>query len=240
MCARRIKMDERDFEIELRGYNKEEVNMYINELEAEYKQKLSRLEAKTREADKQIEELNRRVEKKERQKEELEHEIETKYKTYIDNYDKIAGLVYESQLKADKILAEANQRKEEILADAHEREAQILAQAQQVLDDARAQETVILADADTEAKRRVDAVRETVDAGMADGRTRYSDIRVQIQGLIDLMNEAKERFDKGYTDATAIFEKMPEGIESFSQDGGDFDEDEPDEPDFDDIAEEDL
>ena len=137
-------MDERDFEIELRGYNKEEVNMYITELEAEYKQKLSRLEARTRESEKQVDELTRRVEKKERQKEELEHEIETKYKTYIDHYDKIAGLVYESQLKADQILADANQRAEEILKDAHAKEAQILADAQKVMDDAKTQERLIL------------------------------------------------------------------------------------------------
>ncbi len=233
-------MEERDFEIELRGYNKEEVNMYISELESEYKQKLSRLEAKTREAEKQIEELNRRIEKKERQKEELEHEIETKYKTYIENYDKIAGLVYESQLKADKILAEANQRRDEILADAEEQKKQILAQAQQVLDDAKTQEKLLLDDADVEAKRRVNAVRETVDAGMADGRTRYADIQVQIRGLIDLLDEARSRFTKGYEDAHAIFDQMPASIERFAGDSGDYDEDEPDDADFDDINPEDL
>ena len=233
-------MDERDFEIELRGYNKEEVNAYITELEAEYKQKLGRIEAKNREAEKQIEELSRRIEKKERQKEELEHEIETKYKTYIDNYDKIAGLVYESQLKADKIIAEANEKKEQILKDAHDEEARILASAQQVLDDAKAQERLMLDDADLEAKRRVNAVSETVDRGMADGRTRYADIRVQIKGLMDLLEEAKERFARGYEETQDIFAKMPEGIEKFMEDESDFDEDEPDDDYEDTFSEEDL
>jgi len=233
-------MDERDFEIELRGYNKEEVNMYINELEAEYKQKLSRLEAKTRESEKQIDDLTRRIEKKERQKEELEQEIETKYKTYIDHYDKIAGLVYESQLKADKILAEANQRADEILAGAHEKEAQILANAQQVLDDAKAQERLMLDDADVEAKRRVSAVQGTVEEGLADGRTRFADIRVQISGMIELLEDARERFAKGCADARSVFDAMPEDIAAYGDLEEDFDEDDPDDADFDDIDPENL
>ena len=225
-------MDERDFEIELRGYNKEEVNMYINELEAEYKQKLSRLEARSRESEKQIDDLTRRIEKKERQKEELEQEIETKYKTYIDHYDKIAGLVYESQLKADKILEDANRRAGEILAEAHVKESQILAQAQQVLDDAQAQEKTMLDGADAEAKRRVDAVQDTVESGLADGRTRFADIRVQIQGMMALLEQAQERFAKGCADAQAVFDSMPADIGQYGEEG-DFDEDEPDDADFD-------
>ncbi|MBQ6470043.1 MAG: hypothetical protein IJJ50_08355 [Lachnospiraceae bacterium] len=232
-------MDERDFEIELRGYNKEEVNMYINELEAEYKQKLGRLEAKSREADKQIDDLSRRIEKKERQKEELEQEIETKYKTYIDHYDKIAGLVYEAQLKADKILEEANLRAGEILADAHVKEQQILSQAQTVLDEAKAQEKMILDDADAEAKRRVEAVQDTVETGMADGRTRFADIRVQIRGMIDLLEEAQSRFAKGCADAHSVFDAMPEDIGQYG-DGEFFDEDDPDDADFNEIDPETL
>ena len=231
-------MDERDFEIELRGYNKEEVNMYITELEAEYKQKLSRLEARNRESEKQVDELTRRVEKKERQKEELEHEIETKYKTYIDHYDKIAGLVYESQLKADQILADANQRAEEILKDAHAKEAQILADAQKVMDDAKTQERLILSDADNEAKRRVSAVQGTVDAGLADGRTRFADIRVQIKGMIDLLEDARSRFEKGCADARSVFETMPEDIAAYGEE--DFDEDDPDDADFDELDPENM
>ena len=222
-------MDARDFEIELRGYNKDEVDTYISELETEYSQKLSRIEAKSREMEKQTEDLKRRPDKKERQKEQLEREIETKYRTYIDNYDKIAGLVYESQLKADRIIAEANSERDAILQAAHEEEQRILAEANRVLEDAKTQEKLMLDDADVEAKRRVDAVAGTVDRALADGRTRYADIQVQIRGLIETLEEAQRRFEKGCAETQKIFDLMPETIDRFTDEESDFDEDDPDE-----------
>ena len=222
-------MDARDFEIELRGYNKDEVDTYISELETEYSQKLSRIEAKSREMEKQTEDLKRRLDKKERQKEQLEREIETKYRTYIDNYDKIAGLVYESQLKADRIIAEANSERDAILQAAHEEEQRILAEANRVLEDAKTQEKLMLDDADVEAKRRVDAVAGTVDRALADGRTRYADIQVQIRGLIETLEEAQRRFEKGCAETQKIFDLMPETIDRFTDEESDFDEDDPDE-----------
>ena len=231
-------MSEHVFELEMRGYNRDEVNTYIREMEEEFDQKLNRAEAKNREAEKRTEELTRRLEKKERQKEQLENEIETKYRTYIDNYDKIAALVYESQLKAEKTLKEAEEQKAEILrsaekeagerlAEAKAEEERIREESERILSEAKERERRILTEADAEAKRRVDAVSDTVEAGLADGRTRYSDMRVQIEGLLSLLDEAQKRFEDGCGHARDTFENMPESIDAFADDGSDFDEDEP-------------
>ena len=172
-------MIEKSFEIELRGFNKEEVSAYIRELQEDYERKLGRAEEENRLLASQVEELKQRVEFKEQQRAQLEKDIETKYKTYIDNYDKIAGLVYESQLKSDEILKEA-----------HENEDRILREA------------------DLEAKRRVEAVHSEVEQAMADGQTRYRDVRAQIRELVETLSEAQKKFEKGAAEVHEILDGM--------------------------------
>ena len=227
---------ELNFETELRGFNKEEVISFIEELESENRQKLQALAEKVKEQEQTIADLRARLELRDQQKAALENDIETKYKTYIENYDKIAALVYEAQIKADTILKEAHEK-----------------------------ESAILADADAEAERRVRAVREEVEATISDGKMRYRDIRKQIAALTqtldtacirfeDESNAVRSRFEKGYREVHVIFESMPEGFdETVAEEAaapyapaayeepdaaaeGDFDEDEPDEGVFNDMT----
>ena len=171
------------FTTEIKGFNRDEVADYIKRQQEDYDNKVAALDEQNRLQAQMIDELKRRVEQKEEQKLRLEDEIETKYKKYIDNYNKIASLVYDAEVKA-----------EQILADAHEKEKKILM------------------DADIEAKRRVDSVTEDVEAKIADGKKRYKDIQAQINALNETMNEAQKRFVAGYKSVHEIVSGMPESI----------------------------
>lgn len=171
------------FTTEIKGFNRDEVADYIKRQQEDYDNKVAALDEQNRLQAQMIDELKRRVEQKEEQKLRLEDEIETKYKKYIDNYNKIASLVYDAEVKA-----------EQILADAHEKEKKILM------------------DADIEAKRRVDSVTEDVEAKIADGKKRYKDIQAQINALNETMNEAQKRFVAGYKSVHEIVAGMPESI----------------------------
>jgi cell division septum initiation protein DivIVA len=176
-------MGEYTFNTEIKGYNKEEVESYILRLEKEYENKIMALEDKNRIQSQMVEELKRRVAMKEKQRERLEQEIETKYKKYIDNYDKIAGLVYDSKVKADKVML-----------DAHEKEQEVLHAA------------------DEEARARVESVREQIEKMIADGKKRYKEIQDQVIALGATMNEAQNRFREGYKNVHNVLSTMPEDI----------------------------
>ena len=171
------------FTTEIKGFNKDEVADYIRKLQQDCDNKVSALDEKNRVQAQMIEELKRRIELKEEQRMRLESDIETKYKKYIENYDKIASLVYDAEVKA-----------EEILAEAHEKEKKILM------------------DADIEAKRRVDSVTDDVEAKIADGKRRYKNIQNEINALNETMNEAQKRFVTAYKSVHEVLADMPDSI----------------------------
>ena len=182
------------FTTEIKGYNREEVADYLRKQQDDFENKIAALEEQNRVQAQMIEDLKRRIEQKEEQRERLETEIEKKKKKYIDNYDKIASLVYDAEVKS-----------EQILADAHEKEKKILM------------------DADIEAKRRVDSVTEEVETKIADGNKRYKDIQAEITALGETMNEAQRRFVAGYKSVHAIIADMPEslGFDDYAEDADD-------------------
>ena len=180
---------ERSFSIEIKGYSKEEVDAYIDGMEEDQKKKIARIEEASREKDRVIAELRRRVALKEQQRETLEYQIETKYKKYIENYDKIASLVYDAEVRAD-----------ETMKAAHEKEQKILAEA------------------DAEAKRRVDAVEERVRAAMEDGQAQYRKIWSEIRALADILDRAEGKFTGSKVEVSEILRELPPRID-FAADG---------------------
>ena len=100
----------------VKGFDKDDVLAYIQKMQDETYAKEAEFAKELKAKDAKIEELNKRILLKEEQKERLENEIEQKYKKYIDNYDRIGRLVFESELKADAIIAEANENADKILA----------------------------------------------------------------------------------------------------------------------------
>ena len=104
------------FKQALRGFDKEEVLMYIRHQEEESAKQIAALEKDIRKRDKIISELKSRVVLKDEQVERLEQDIRVKYQKYIDNYRQIGDLVYEAKVKGDGIIADAKTEADRILA----------------------------------------------------------------------------------------------------------------------------
>ena len=177
-------MEELRFETEFKGYDKEEEESYIRDKEAEHTMAVRRYEERIRDLEKLNSELKTRCDLKYQELSELEQKIETKYKGYIEHYDKIAGLVYESQVKADEIIKAAHEEEERILADAEVR-----------------------------ARRRVDSVRTDVEMSLEDGRVRYKDIQAQIAEIVESLNAAQQKFMTGFREVHAILDEMPDTLD---------------------------
>ena len=175
----------------MKGFDKDEVIAYIQKMEgdtyameSEYKQELKLRDAK-------IEELKKRIALKDEQKDRLEMEIEQKYKKYIDNYDRIGGLVYEAQIRADELDAEAQAKAEKLVAEAQERADQILAEAERV------------------AAERGEEVQREVNEKLAEGKKKYIAVQEELNEIVELINQAQRRFMTSYKEVHNIIKTMP-------------------------------
>ena len=184
-------MDDSMFRTVMRGFDKEEVFAYIKKIEADANQKVAQARADVIEKDKQIAELKQRIQSKDARYERLENEVEVKYRTYIDNYEKIGSLVYESQVKGDKIIAEAQKEAARLTAES------------------RSQYDRTMAEADLAARTRIDAVQGEIDARLTEGKKQYAKVQEDMNEIVDLINEVQKRFMRAYKEIHEVVQHMP-------------------------------
>lgn len=178
----------------VKGFDKDEVLAYIQKMEEEGYAKDAEFAKALKAKDAKIEELKKRVALKEEQKERLENEIEQKYKKYIDNYDRIGRLVFEAELKADAIAQEAQKK-----ADA------LIEEAQKKADE-------ILANAEDHANVRSVEVEKEINERLAEGKKKYLAVQEEMNGIVELINQAQKRFMASYKDVHKIIQSMPSSL----------------------------
>lgn len=178
----------------VKGFDKDDVLEYIKKMQDETYAKEAEFAKALKEKDAKIEELNKRIALKEEQKERLENEIEQKYKKYIDNYDRIGRLVFEAELKADAIAQEAQKK-----ADA------LIEEAQKKADE-------ILANAEDHANVRSVEVEKEINERLAEGKKKYLAVQEEMNGIVELINQAQKRFMASYKDVHKIIQSMPSSL----------------------------
>ena len=193
-------MDDQMFRTVMRGFDKEEVFAYIKQVEADANQKVAQARADVIEKDKQIAELKQRIQSKDAKYERLENEIEVKYRTYIDNYEKIGSLVYESQVKGDKIIADAQKEAARLTAES------------------RTQYDRTMAEADLAARTRLDAVQGEIDARLTEGKKQYAKVQEDMNEIIDLINEVQKKFMRTYKEIHEVVQRMPASFDDIDSD----------------------
>jgi len=192
------------FRTVMRGFDKDEVIAYLKKLEEEHTKAIKEKNDEIRLQNKAITELKLRLERKEAKYDKLEQEVETKYRRYIDEYDKIGALVYESRIRGDRILDDAR------------------TEAERLTNESRENSEKMLAEADIEAKRRIDSVQGEVDAKLAEGKSRYLKVQDEMNVIVELINETQRRFMQSYKEVHKIIQEMPVSlreIEEIQQDG---------------------
>ena len=184
----------------VKGFDKDEVLAYIQKMEDEGYAKDAEYVKALKAKDVRIDELKKRLALKEEQKERLENEIEQKYKKYIDQYDRIGRLVFEAELKADTILEEARKKADQIVADAQTKADQILA------------------DAEEKADFRAADVEKEVNEKLAEGKKKYLAVQEEMNGIVELINQAQRRFMQSYKEVHHIVQNIPDSLSDIDED----------------------
>lgn len=189
----------------VKGFDKDEVLAYIQKKEDEFYAREAGFAKAIKSKDGKIEELKKRLVLKEEQKERLENEIEQKYKKYIDNYDRIGRLVFEAELKADKILKEAQQKADALVANAQSEADTITAEAQKKAE-------MLVNNAETDANARAAEVQREVNEKLAEGKKKYLAVQDEMNGILELMNQAQRSFMASYKEVHKIIKTVPSSL----------------------------
>ncbi|MEE3420513.1 MAG: hypothetical protein VZR02_05355 [Lachnospiraceae bacterium] len=197
------------FKQAVRGFDKDEVLQYLEKQDDEKQAMIEKYERELDHRNKVINDLKNRIVMKDEQLDRLEDTIRTKYQKYIDNYQQIGELVFDSRMKADQILADAKEKADKIIADA-----------------------------EAEAKSRVSNVREDVAAEIRHGSDQYDEIRLRMDEIVDSFNKMQKKFMQSYKEIHEITDSLPDHLED-TIDAGDYDENESDMDDFEDDEEDD-
>lgn len=165
------------------GYDKEEVQELIQRMKDEIAEMQVNYKKQLAEKDEKIAELQKRIELKEAYQMRMEEDIKEKYQKYIDNYESIGKLVFEAQLKSDSMEKEAEEKCSKIIAEAEE-----------------------------EAKRRVEAVQMEIDDKLLEGKKKYLAVQEEMNGIVELINQAQKRFMSSYKEVHQIINSMPTSL----------------------------
>ncbi|MDO4477476.1 MAG: hypothetical protein Q4B73_00375 [Lachnospiraceae bacterium] len=179
--------DNLTFKSSIKGFDKDEVFSYIKQMTEEMETARAQHEQELKDRDKIIYDLKMRIAQKDEQRAQLEDEIETKYKKYIDNYDKIGALIYESQVKGDQMIAKAEEEAGRIMTDALSKADVIVREAEEkiagMLNEAKAEAAAIHEKAEEEAEVFLGEARRDADKMRTDAERMVADAEAEAARL---------------------------------------------------------
>lgn len=165
------------------GYDKEEVQELIQKMKDEMAEVQVNYRKQLADRDAKIAELQKRIELKEAYQARMEEDIKEKYQKYIDNYESIGKLVFEAQLKSDSMQKEAEEKCSKMIEEA-----------------------------EAEAKRRVESVQSEIDDKLLEGKKKYLAVQEEMNGIVELINQAQKRFMSSYKEVHQIINSMPTSL----------------------------
>ena len=164
-------------------YDKEEVQELIQKMKDEMAEVQVNYRKQLAERDERIAELQKRIELKDAYQARMEEDIKEKYQKYIDNYESIGKLVFEAQLKSDSMQKEAEEKCSKMIEEA-----------------------------EAEAKRRVESVQSEIDDKLLEGKKKYLAVQEEMNGIVELINQAQKRFMSSYKEVHQIINSMPTSL----------------------------
>ncbi len=186
------------FKKTLNGFDKDAVLSYIEKQDERYGSKIAELEKQVAMQKKTISGLTKKLVRKDNQLEHLQSDIETKYQHYIDNYQQIGELVYESKIKSEEIIAEA-----------------------------RGEADQIIAEAESAAERRMALADIDIDSKIEESQKRYHEIREEIDDIVDMFHQMQQNFVDSYKKVHVIIDQLPDSMNDLKMKFDDDADDEP-------------
>lgn len=182
------------------GYDKADVNNRFKTLKDECEAEKAKLKQEIEQLKKELEEKDKTISEKNEEIDRLKGDIQEKYQGYVDNYDTIGRIVYETRLNADKTLKDAKDQSEQIVAEANKK-----------------------------AQVSIDKAQLEVEKKLADGKRRYSVLQEEVNELIQAVNKMQHKFMQSFKAIHSISNEMnnemPESdvdaFDSFDEEDGD-------------------
>lgn len=151
------------------GYDKEDVQNKISSFIDKYETEASKKDKEIEELKKSVSEKDEQISAKNSEIDKLNKDIEEKYQGYIDNYNTIGKIVYETRIQSEK-----------------------------TLDDARIKGESIIAEANKKAQLSIDKAQEEVDKRISEGKKRYDVLQEEINELLQLVNQVQHKFMQSF------------------------------------------
>lgn len=170
------------------GFDKEDVLEQVQHLKDEAAAEQLKLKKQLADKDARIAELTKRLDLKDAHQARLEAEIQEKYQKYIDNYESIGRLVFEAQIKSDTMIKQAREKC-----------------------------SAMISEAETEARLRVEAVQSEIDDKLREGKKKYLAVQEEMNGIVELINQAQKRFMASYKEVHQIISTMPTSLNDIEE-----------------------
>lgn len=151
------------------GYDKEDVQNKISSLIDKYETEASKKDKEIEELKKSVSEKDEQISSKNSEIDKLNKDIGEKYQGYIDNYNTIGKIVYETRIQSEK-----------------------------TLDDARIKGESIIAEANKKAQLSIDKAQEEVDKRISEGKKKYDVLQEEINELLQLVNQVQHKFMQSF------------------------------------------
>ena len=197
------------------GYDKEEVlqelqkmtenahaekAQILRELE-EARKNCARLSKELQAKEAKIAELQETVVSKDREIMEMDRTVREKYQSYIDNYDTIGSLIYESKIRAKQIAKETEEERQKILGEARDEAARIREEAEHDL------------------QKRLQDIQVEIDDRTTAGRQQFEFVQDELNNALELFSKLQKQFMQSYKAIQEIVREHPDGpdIDEVSQ-----------------------
>ena len=189
------------------GFDKEEVLQELQKMKenahAEKAQILRELEEARRDCarlsrelqvkDGKIAELQEAIVTRDRERMEMDRTVREKYQSYIDNYETIGSLIYESKIRAKQIARETEEERQKILSKAQEEADKIREKAEQAI------------------QKRLQDVQVEIDDRTSAGRQQFEFVQDELNNALELFSKLQKQFMHSYKTIQEIVRDHPEG-----------------------------
>ena len=196
------------------GYDKEEVLQELQKMKEnahaekaqilrdleEARRNCARLSKELQAKDGKIAELQETIVSKDREIMEMERSVREKYQSYIDNYETIGSLIYESKIRAKQIAKETEEERRNILSEA------------------QAEAAKIREEAELTAQKRLQDIQVEIDDRTTAGRQQFEFVQDELNNALELFSKLQKQFMQSYKSIQEIVREHPgPGIDEENQ-----------------------
>ena len=187
------------------GYDKEEVLQELQKMKEnahaekaqilrdleEARRNCARLSKELQTKDAKIAELQETIVSKDREMMEMDRNVREKYQSYIDNYDTIGSLIYESKIRAKQIAKETEEERQNILSEAQTEAAKIREEAELA------------------AQKRLQDIQVEIDDRTTAGRQQFEFVQDELNNALELFSKLQKQFMQSYKSIQEIVRDHP-------------------------------